>query len=438
MKRIEAVYGSPSAIRDEEGKKVVDLRADARRPVRLHGRVVRDVFPIRLALETLGSLVLDADDAGASEPGAAYDPVVTVHADRVVFEAFGGRGTSYARASVDTRVFAIQGEVSEGTTTVDASPWLWEALPDLRTSQRPLLRLDGKVERDRGSEDTHTRCFELDGAWLRRVLELQVASVACEPEAETRPEAWLEDASVRRRCRRLLPLVAHARRVRVFSHGPGWPSYRLVDLPSVSVLVVSAPDEAWSYAAGTSLAEVAPAVPPEFLAPVLTALVEHRALSVERAVAHTGLEPARAKRALDRLCRAGRALYEPEHGVYRHRELFALPLDVASLESLDPTLAAAEALVRDGAVEVLSVQRRVPAPEGKGRRRAETTVAQGRVGGDLGCQVAIREGGKVVFGSCGCSHFRAWLMSRGPCEHMIALALVARDRQSTGGSLGSG
>ena len=419
MKRIEAVYGASSAILDEEGSKVVELHADARRLVRLHGQIVRDVFPIRLALEALGSLVNE------SANGSQHDPVVTVNADRVVFESFGSRGTEYARASIDTRVFAIQGEVIEGTSTVDASPWLWEALPELRTSQRPLLRLNGKVEGKTEGENSYTRRFELDGGWLRRVLELQAASVACEQEAELRPVEWFDSGATQRRWTRLLPLVSHARSVRIFSHGPGWPSYLLVDLPSVSLLVASAQDEAWSYTAGTALADVAPFVEPEFLAPVLTALVKHRALSVERAVAHTGLEPQRALRSLNRLCRAGRALYEPEHGVYRHRELFALPLDIASLENLDPCVAAAENLVRDGAVEVLSVQRRVPAP---GARRLDTTVLHGRIRDDLACQAVVRDNGRIVYGTCGCSHYRAWLMSQGPCEHMIALALAARRR----------
>ncbi|MFW5740722.1 MAG: SWIM zinc finger family protein [Myxococcota bacterium] len=470
MKPWEPSYAAASAV---TGSDMLVLITDARRPVSLRARIVRDLLPIRSALLFLGSVCRTHLGSQRTCPGAALDPVVTVHSDALMLECL-GEGI-HARLLVDPAAMAIEDDIAGGSSTVDVNRWLWEGLGQLRSRGRPKLRLGPKAGKRDVGVAREVRA-ELDDRWLCRCLELQAAAVACdqrltlppaafdelvqavartgsrvfpqalrytcgsdgsvaaqvEPRDElvlagARHEAQVQSARVwgRRWLTQLRPLLPFADEVQVFLHRSGWPSFCLVALPSVRVVLGTHGDDAWLYSAGAALREWAPFVAAEFLAPVLTTLVSRRALRMEEVVRETGLGALEVKQALGRLCRAGRALYEVDTGIFRHRELFSVPLDIASLERLDPQRAAAEAIVRDDGVEVdMCGPDEEGAGHGPGVREVVATVGQG-----MRTRIAVRDGGKIVFGACSCPHFRQWMMSRGPCVHMSAVALATEGRR---------
>jgi SWIM zinc finger len=486
----QLIYASPSAVSCEPARTVVGLTANERRPVRLNARLVRDVFPIRLALSTLCEVLFGSSTSRGGTHERGMEPLVTIHSDRVTFEVFSGDGSTYGRVSIDSGALEPDGDVTLGTSTVDLNRWLWESLSDLRSTRETWLRIDpdgGATGEGKGPRSE--RHLELSGDRIRRLLEMQVAASCSSIHLVVRPVDALslfgelmhagagaatgtlrysiepgQDASVvleptekairlrgagheavnslvvrtwgRGWLRLLAPVLPHADDLHLFLRSSGWPSFYVVQLPSVSIVLGMRGDDAWSHGIRGDMAQLAPPVPPEFLSPVLAPLVSQRALSADDAIVESGLEPRRAMRALARLCRAGRAVYEPETGRYRHREMFELPIDIASLEVMDPRAMGARAFVRDGEVSIQAVERR----ERRRRGRASSSLRGGQkskpawdleVAGTIGdgveTRVVIRDGGQLAFGLCSCPHFREWMMHRGPCEHMLALVMAAEE-----------
>ena len=483
----QLVYASPSFVSSEPTRTVVGLTANERRPVQLNARIVRDMFPIRLALSTLCEVLFGSLASLGNNHERGMDPLVTVHSDRVTFEVFSGDGSTYGRVSIDSGAFELEGDVTLGTSTVYLNRWLWESLSDLRSTRETWLRIhpDGSATSE-GKGPRSERSIDPSGEWIRRLLEMQVAASCSSIHLVVRPVDALsvfgelahagaatgvlrfllepgQDASVvleptekairlrgagldavnnlevrawgRGWLRLLAPVLPHADDLHLFLRSSGWPSFYVVQLPSVSIVLGMRGDDAWSYGIRGDMAQLAPPVPPEFLSPVLAPLVSRRALSAEEATLESGLEPRRTVRALARLCRAGRAIYEPETGRYRHREMFELPIDIASLEAMDPRAMAARAFVRDGEVSIQAVDRRERRRRGRGSlslrggksKPAWDLEVVGVIGDGVETRVVIRDGGQLAFGLCSCPHFREWMMHRGPCEHMLALVMAAEE-----------
>jgi hypothetical protein len=75
--------------------------------------------------------------------------------------------------------------------------------------------------------------------------------------------------------------------------------------------------------------------------------------------------------------------------------------------------------------------RRVKTPDGPITR---TVVHRdwrviGRAGAMQAVEIVIDDHGRVIFGKCPCAFFEENLLSRGPCEHMIALHRASEPRR---------
>jgi len=399
---------------------------------------------------------------------------------------FADGGHSYARLGFDTGCVEADEQIQEGTTTVDANPWLWSALDALIPINRPRWEL-GPEEREADQGPVlPSRRWQLSDSSLRALLELQAAAAECRlcvtpgpedlralvreavrlrPHARTAALAFDLDpgrdvsvslepwgptqrlrgtqwegargrprVAVGRKLDVLLPLLAHARHVRIWLHPSGGTSWFQVEMPGVTFDLGLRGGPWWHHERST-LAAMAPPVAPEFLAPVLTHLVARRVLSVDDAVRETGLEPERAARVFARLCRGGRALYEPHRDRFRHRELFAVPIDMSSLDAIHPQIDTARALVRDGSMVCDAAERREiwckpPAPRAGADRDARGRLVMlevhGRAGEAVTTRIQMVPEGQMVSGSCTCMPAAAPERRRDPCEHMLALAMVAQ------------
>jgi biotin operon repressor len=161
-------------------------------------------------------------------------------------------------------------------------------------------------------------------------------------------------------------------------------------------------------------------------------------LSADQVAAELGLDRRAATQQLDRLTRQGRVMFELDTHGYRHRELFATPVDEAALYPPDARQAQASAWLEQGQVKVGQCE----AEETRKARRFRTERgpierdvihrdwrATGQVADQSAVTVVLDDAAQLIFGQCGCEFFRDNLLNRGPCAHMLAMV------QSLSGSL---
>jgi hypothetical protein len=134
--------------------------------------------------------------------------------------------------------------------------------------------------------------------------------------------------------------------------------------------------------------------------------------------------------ACERLCRQGRAMFDVESRGFRHRELFEQPIDEAKFFPPDERTERARQMVAEKQVRVATCQaeetrkvKKLKSLEGPLTR--EIVYRDWRVTGSAGDQpkveIVISDSGRIIFGVCGCQLFQEHTLTKGPCEHMIAL-----------------
>ncbi|MCP3139978.1 hypothetical protein [Pyxidicoccus xibeiensis] len=489
------LYATPSVFESTRERALLGLSADQHRPVRFHARVAKHVLPLRMALQALGELIWHSDEWNPEWTGGILDPLITVHPDRVFFEAFSQDQSAYGLVIVDRECFVPEGEVHCGTTNVDFTAWLWAALAELRSSRETHLRVgpEGFEVRTTGAGGRFEQKVEVPDAWVRGFLQLQggmalpgtrlsvrpVDLLAAErflryTKAKVSPRALRyelppgEDARLvlepweqvfplrgavhggpeartirtwgRRRLRLLEPLLPYAERVDVYLKGRALPHFYVVHLGGGVRFVLGLSGwtaNRWTGTAGMDL----------LLEPERDAGLAERALGVLRERFHAsteevagalGVDKARAAAALAAQCAAGRAMFDVEARRWRHRELFATPVDLGRLYPPDARREEAERLEAAGEVHVSSEAtretrkvRKLPTPEGTVVREVihRDWVVQGRVGAQAEVELVLNDEDRLLFGRCGCEHFREHLLNLGPCAHLLALSRLARARR---------
>ncbi len=485
-------YASPSALVSTRKDSALDLRSDGTRPVRLHARIEEPyVLPVRLALRALGEVVW-SDDRWVDDMwyGFILDPVVTVHDDRVFFEAFSQDQSAYGLVILDRAVLETEGEVVIGTTNVDFTAWLWAALGEMRSSRTTWLRVgpEGVEVRTSGGGSRFEPKVEIPDHWVRGFLQMQAAAampgtrLVLKPvdllsairylrytKAKVSPRALRyemppgEDARLviepfehvvplrgadhgreeervirtwgRRRLRLLEPLLPYADEVRVYLKGRALPSFYAAQLPGVTFVLGLTGWTANSFtrSGGHDLATGIEDADERLVNAAIEALRARQAATAEEIARAISAPLPEVDRALARLCRRGRAIFDVEARAYRHRELFAEPLDLkreAELFPPDRRRAEARKLLDSGAVEVESVAveqtrkvRKLKTPEGRVTREVvhRDHRVRGKMPGVTRTEIVVAESGRVIFGTCSCPFFADNLLNRGPCEHMVAL-----------------
>ncbi len=233
----------------------------------------------------------------------------------------------------------------------------------------------------------------------------------------------------------------------IYLKGRALPSFYAVKLPGMTFLLGLT---GWSGAGFTGtggfdlLAEAA-ASGDAAVERALALLAGHYHLSIRETAVALGTDEATASRALVRLCRMGRAMFDVETRRYRHRELFETPADEARYFPPDLRRELAERLLEKGEVEIASAeaeetvrQSRLKFNDGE-KVRAETRNivyrdwrVTGRAGDASPVEIVVNETGRIIFGRCACAFFKDNLLNLGPCEHMLALFKASEDRRREG------
>lgn len=228
---------------------------------------------------------------------------------------------------------------------------------------------------------------------------------------------------------RLLPLC---RRVDVFLAGHGLPSVYVLDLgPLTFTLALSGwTDNDWT--GGSSKFDLLArrlAVDSADLTRTYEVLRTHSYATEGTLANETGQGVEKTRSALSYLCQTGRAMYDLAGSVYRHRELFAEPFTVSealkTAKAASPVSSPEEKTARDivarGGVFITA------------RRPVATGYKlSGSVKGSEGVRVRpllhVNHEGQIIEAECSCHVYKKLKLTRGPCEHILALRLAHMDR----------
>jgi hypothetical protein len=480
-------YASPSVLESTRDAAMVGLATNARRRVRFNGVVRQHGFILRIALRALGEAIWSNDMwIGQSD---LLDPVITVHPDRIFFEAFSQDQSAYVALIVDPSIFETMGEVVTGTTNIDFTAWLWGALGEMRTSRSTTIRIgaEGLEVRTSGAGGRFERKVELPDSWVRGFLQVQAAMgmpgvrLAVKPidllaavrflrysKAKVSPrglryefepgqdaslvlEPWehvvpLEGAEHnyterkvtrvwgRRRLRLIEGLLPFAESVDIYLKGRALPSFYAVKLPGMTFLLglTGWSGSGFTGTGGFDLLAEAAAAGDDAVDAAFALLAQRYHASIDEVAAAIGVDKAAASRALVRLCRQGRAMFDVETRRYRRRELFESPADEGTYFPPDRRQELAAQFLVEGRVRVQSCvaeeTRKVRAfrdPTSGQKIPREITYRDWRIIGAAGdreaVEVVVNDTGRIIFGRCTCPHFEEHLMNQGPCEHMLAL-----------------
>lgn len=490
-------YATPSAFESQRDRALLGLSANARRPVRFHARLIGSIPLFRFTMRALGQAIW-SDFTWRSS--GQLDPIITVHPDRVFFEGFSGDESVYALVIADRSLFETEGEIQTGTTNVDFTAWLWAAMGELRSSRDTFLRIgaEGFEMTTQGAGGRFEAKVDLPDSWLRGFLQLhgamampgtrisarpvdllaairyvqyttarvspralryefepgREARVVLEPWEHVIPFAgashhYTETKRIRvwgrQRLKLLEPLLPFADRVDIYLKGRGLPHFYAVKMPGLTfVLGLSSTTESGWMASGAGFGQMRSAKPtgPELAERAADELGKAFHLSSRELASRLGIGVEDAERALENLCRLGRAIYDLEARDFRSRELFETPIDEEKFYPPDERMETAATWLRSGEVRVSlcepEEQRKVAViPSPGGAQHREVIYRNWRISGTAGGQdvkVALSESGRLMFGKCGCRFFTDNLLNLGPCAHMLALLEASEELRRDGPS----
>lgn len=408
------------------------------------------------------------------------DPVISVHPERLLFEAFSQDESTYCAVSVRHDVFERTGEMAFGTTNIDYSSSLYDEFQKIRDYKATRLQVDPAGFTVTSGNDPAFREEKIDlpDSWVRGFLQVSSAMTLPATVLELHPmdlhnlcaalrqrkeragprslrfeltpggparmvlEPWEQVFTARRSAlvgeplteprtiriwgrRRLLTLerlIAVATRVRVHLLGTGMPSFWVLDLGDITVTLGLSgwTSNDWSAAGRFDLLQSRHTVSDSTKLAVAAALQRDWMASSASVATQTGLAGRDVEAALGLWVQAGRAVFDLPSGRYAWRELARDPLPLEDLRFASPEEASALSLIHDGMAQLRSV-----APQGT-RLVIQGDVRQGSH--RYSPQLVLNADHQWVDGQCGCNFFRQNRLRRGPCAHMLALRQLAQPR----------
>lgn len=416
-----------------------------------------------------------------------FDPVITVHPDEVFFEAFSKDESSYARLGARHSLFAGIEGMQHGTTNIDFSHKLARQLDRIRTYRQTdfdiapggltvthagpdggahkekkielpdswvagfhqvqstmamgltsfevapidLLNIIRFLNRNKTRTSPRALRWELvPGKRIRAVLEpweypVELATVFTGPK-EMVVRTWGRD-----RLKTIARLLPVAKRVRVYVAGLGMPSMYDLDLGDVSfTLALSGwTDNDWAGGAKFDLLSRRLDGSAAELMVTYDALKGPRFGTEIDIAKKTGLGVEKTRSALSYLCQVGRVMFDLGNNVYRHRDLFfdaftlkeAQGAVAAVIEEQNPFAKAARLIFDSDNCRVIARR-----PVATGFKLSGSVL--GTKGDRVRPQLHVDHEGQIIEGSCTCSHHQSHQLTKGPCEHLLALRLAHMEK----------
>jgi hypothetical protein len=407
------------------------------------------------------------------------DPVITVHPERLLFEAFSQDESTYCSVSVNHNMFDRTAEMACGTTNIDYSHSLLEEFQKIRSYKTTRFQVDPSGFTATTGDDAAFKQEKIDlpESWVRGFLQVSSAMVLDATVLELHPmdlhnlcatlrqhkeragprslrfeltpnqpaqmvfEPWgialpalrsqlhgsplTEPMHIRvwgrRRLLTLERLIPLATRVQVHLLGTGQPSFWVINLGgniTVTLGLSGWTANDWSSAARFNLLQPRHTVSESTKAQVATALQSRWVASAQDIANQTNLTPADVNAALGLWVQAGRAVFDLAQKRYAWRELTREPLSLASLQFASDEEAQALKLVHAGGVKLQPI-----APLETGGFVLKGSVKDQSKQHTL--QLTLNPDEQLKTGHCTCHFFAQNQMRQGPCAHMLALRQVA-------------
>jgi hypothetical protein len=414
-----------------------------------------------------------------------FDPVITVHPDEVFFEAFSRDESSYARLGAKYDLFEKIDAFECGTTNIDFSAKLHGELDRMRTYRRTRFDIDpsGFAVSTEGGATHKEKKIDLPESWVKGFLQvhstmsLGLTHFKMEPvdlfnlcrflrkhKAKMSPRAmrfeltpgepvkvvmepWehvieLSPGSVwngpkktsirtwgRDRLLTLARLIPVTQKVNVYLAGEGLPTIYVAELGELTfTLALSGwTDNDWS--AGTQKFDLLArrmTVTPAELTSTYDALKKARYATDVALANDTTLGLEKTRSALSYLCQVGRGMFDLGAKVYRHRELFIEPFTFKEAHEAvkAPVTATLSQEEKNGQTifaggGVLITARR---PTSTGGYKISGSV-KGTNAQRVRPVLSVDAEGRIVEATCSCAHYTKYGLTRGPCEHIMALRL---------------
>jgi hypothetical protein len=374
----------------------------------------------------------------ASVVAMLRDPVVTCTADRLRFESFSSCCGVHARLDLLPQAFTDP-PVAAGTTNVDFNDGMRAALAGAAISGPLLLSVgSGELAVDVADGSVTERKVPLPARWVKGFGEVQALARQMQPVGElngtgarrfirsiprsARRPLWASPASGTfslattarpgaacvagpDRLAELGPLLRFTRRLRVYgppaeANASPAPSAWELDLGTARFTLTLSPEKYRGFSGEGALLKLLADEDAAADADLLgRALAWDSRVDVGNVAASLAITPARVVAALSFLAASGRVGYDLADESFFHREL---PFG-SSLAAMHPRLANARELIASGAVRLADGGAAVGSGEHEHR---------------------------VTFGtadSCTCPWWGKHQGSRGPCKHVLAARMVARD-----------
>ncbi|MFK7769215.1 MAG: hypothetical protein AB8B55_18485 [Mariniblastus sp.] len=406
------------------------------------------------------------------------DPVITVHPDKMFLEVFSKDEGTYASLAVDMAAFALTGKPTYGTTNIDFSQTMFDAVEQFRSYRETRITIGQQaveVQTD-DREKVIEKKINVPDSWIRGFLQVQSSSMMPRHSFKMNPmdlynllrhlrlnkdvkgkrrgirvelvpgeaprlvlEPWEKviecGAGIyegkqskvirvwgRRRLlllRRMLPLVDE---VEVHLTGSGLPSFWILKAGQMtfSFGLTGFNASNWSQAINFDLMLPRSSEESSGLKKVVQHLSKNWSAdrdSIGKAVKLDG-EPLLQE--LQRGCQEGQLMYDIANQVYRLRPMTDQPLELERYEFRSNNEKTAHDLVlRKGAVKIVSENRIYGSGlELTGLAKVNEDRREYRP------QMLITNEGFVGRADCTCSGFRQQGLKAGPCPHLIALRMA--------------
>lgn len=395
------------------------------------------------------------------------DPVITVAEDSLFFECFSADESSYGCLTVARDAFRNTDTPTLGTTNVDYTWDLYEHFQRMRSYRETRFEIDpsGFDVQIADQLDHREEKIDLPNSWLRGFMQMQAAMslpmrrieisregmynvlaflrrkrAARSPRAvrfELEPgkppalvlEPWEQPIQLhakpyqgqraesirvwgRDRLRvlaRQLPLMEH---VDVYLLGTGLPSFWVSQMGDMQMTLGLSGWTTNNWTGASALSQVMPPVLVDeyHLNAVGSAFRTSPAMSLDTIATHTGLEKALVAASLNRLALLGQVIHDLPQQIYRWRQVMPVPLRLEQLGTDDEETLKGREILRAQTVRVDKEE-----TTSVGLRLLLGTAANKHI------ELLLDGDGRIVRGSCNCSHHFSNGLRKGPCRHLQAL-----------------
>ena len=413
-----------------------------------------------------------------------YDPVITVHPDKVFFECFSVDESSYGRLTCDLSMFSNIEKHATGTTNVDYSQALYDEFQKIRSYKDTKFAIDpiGFEVQTNVDEDSHLeKKIDLPESWIRGFLQVSAAmqipshrirlhpldlhkiclflrknkelegprSIRFQLSPEKAPVALFEPWNTTIECvssshtaneeteirlwgrrrlhllERLIPLADH---FDLYVKGAGLPYFVVAQMgPMQFNLGLSS----WTKNNFSSSARFDLLAPRAVLSNALKkniydALTKQHSISVDALATQLGIKESEAAAGLNMLVQAGRAMFDMDTEQYQLRELFPSDIDLSMLQFSSPEEGRAIALLQRGMLSNFAQNQTTVTIEQ--RKEAPQIQKATRYSASFGrfATVMTMDEDEEILGtesSCNCKQDYNTRISGAPCEHILAMRL---------------